>query len=197
MATRLMRVTGDCFRAARVLRRFAADFRVALDRVVGFVELLRFGPRDVFVALFAPADVRFDFDAAVVFRRALLPDDFDAVAIGRFLGEGTKRPSARFGHSIERIDSAVSVRMRDDQASVAPKCSPIRFRPTRRITVSLRIATSGGRRRRGVRRSASVRMGTSPELEQAVVAGRAGETSATEKTAQNRKQTVSAATPEN
>ena len=74
-----MRVTGDCFRLARVLRRFAADFRVAPDRAVGFVELLRFGPRDVFAALFAVADAR--FDAVVVFRRALLPDDFDAVAI--------------------------------------------------------------------------------------------------------------------
>ena len=93
-----MRVTGDCFRAARVLRRFAAGFRVAPDRAVDFVELLRLGPRDVFAALFALADAR--FDAVVVFRRALLPDDFDAVAIDRFLGEGTKRLSARFAHSI-------------------------------------------------------------------------------------------------
>ena len=74
-----MRVTGDCFRAARVPRRFAADFRVAPDRAMGFVELLRFGPREVFAALFALVDAR--FDAVVVFRRALLPDDFDAVAI--------------------------------------------------------------------------------------------------------------------
>jgi hypothetical protein len=71
-----------------VLRRFDADFRVALDRVLGFVELLRFGPRDVFAALFALADAR--FDVVVVFRRALLPDDFDAVAMIGFLGEGTK-----------------------------------------------------------------------------------------------------------
>jgi len=85
-----MRVTGDCFPVARVLRRFAADFRVAPDRAVGFVELLRFGPRDVFAALFALADVR--FDAVVVFRRALLPDDFDAVAIDGFLGEGARSP---------------------------------------------------------------------------------------------------------
>jgi hypothetical protein len=97
-----MRVTGDCFRAARVLRRFAADFRAALDRVEGFVELLRFGPRADLAALFAVAEARFD---AVVFRRALLPDDFDAVAIDRFLGEGTKRRSARFARSSERIDS--------------------------------------------------------------------------------------------
>ena len=92
-----MRATGDCFRAARVLRRFAADFFVALDRAVGLLELFRLGPRDFFAALFALADAR--FDAVVVFRRALLPDDFDAVAIDRFLGEGTKRLSARFAHT--------------------------------------------------------------------------------------------------
>jgi hypothetical protein len=94
----LIRVTGDCFRALRVPRRFAADFRVAPDRAVAFVELLRFGPRADFAALLPLAEARFD---VVVFRRAVLPDDFDAVAIDRFLGEGTKRPSARFAHSIE------------------------------------------------------------------------------------------------
>jgi hypothetical protein len=83
----LIRVTGDCFLADRVPARFAADFRVA-DRAVTFVELFRFGPRPVFAALLARVDGR--FDAAVVFRRAFLPDDFDAVAIDRFLGEGTK-----------------------------------------------------------------------------------------------------------
>jgi hypothetical protein len=78
VATRLIRVTGDCFLAARVPVRFAADFRVP-DRALTFVELFRFGPVDVFAALLARVDER--FDAAVVFRRVFLPDDFDAVAI--------------------------------------------------------------------------------------------------------------------
>ena len=94
MATRLMRVPGDCFRAERVPVRFAEDFRAALDRAVTFFELFRLGPRDVLPALLPRVDGR--FEAAVVFRRAFLPDDFDAVAIDRFLGEGTKRHCARF-----------------------------------------------------------------------------------------------------
>ena len=95
-----MRVTGDCFPAERV--RFAEDFRAAPDRAVTFFELFRFGPRDVLPALLPRVDGR--FEAAVVFRRAFLPDDFDAVAIDRFLGEGTKRPCARFARNDEVDD---------------------------------------------------------------------------------------------
>ena len=79
VATRLIRVTGDCFLAARVPVRLAVDFRVT-DRAVTFVELFRFGRAAVFAALLARVEER--FDAAVVFRRAFWPDDFDAVAIG-------------------------------------------------------------------------------------------------------------------
>jgi len=89
VATRLIRVTGDCFLAVRVPVRLAVDFRVA-DRAVTFVELFRFGRVAVFAALLARVDER--FDAAVVFRRAFLPDDFDAVAIDGILGEGTRHP---------------------------------------------------------------------------------------------------------
>jgi len=78
VATRLIRVTGDCFLAARVPVRLALDFRVA-DRAVTFVELFLFGPVAVLAALLVRGEER--FDAAVVFRRAFLPDDFDAVAI--------------------------------------------------------------------------------------------------------------------
>jgi hypothetical protein len=78
VATRLIRVTGDCFLAARVPARLRVDFRVP-DRAVTFVELFRCGRAAVFVALLARVDERFDAD--VVFRRAFLPDDFDAVAI--------------------------------------------------------------------------------------------------------------------
>jgi len=67
----LIRVTGDCFFAARVPVRLAAGLRV--------LELFRFGPVAVLAPLLARVDER--FDAAVVFRRAFLPDDFDAVAI--------------------------------------------------------------------------------------------------------------------
>ena len=77
VATRLIRVTGDCFLAARVPVRLALDFRVA-DRAVTFVELFLFGPVAVLAALLVRGE---RFDAAVVFRRAFLPDDFDAVAI--------------------------------------------------------------------------------------------------------------------
>ncbi len=94
-----MRVTGDCFRAERVPVRFAEDFRAGPDRAVTFVELFRCGPRDDLAALLPRVDGR--FDAAVVFRRAFLPDDFDAVAIDRFLGEGTRRPCARFARNDE------------------------------------------------------------------------------------------------
>ena len=78
VATRLIRVTGDCFFAARVPVRLAVDFRGA-DRAVTFGALFRFGRVAVFAALLARVDER--LDAAVVFRRAFLPDDFDAVAI--------------------------------------------------------------------------------------------------------------------
>ena len=77
VATRLIRVTGDCFLPARVPVRLAVDFREA-DRAVTFGALFRFGRVAVFAALLARVDDRFD---AVVFRRAFLPDDFDAVAI--------------------------------------------------------------------------------------------------------------------
>ena len=78
VATRLIRVTDDCFLAVRVPVRLAVDFRAA-DPAVTFVELFRFGRVAVFEALLARGDD--PFDAAVVFRRAFLPDDFDAVAI--------------------------------------------------------------------------------------------------------------------
>ena len=74
-----MRVTGDCLPLARLPVRFvAAFFRVAPDRAVTLVALLRFAPLAVFAALFL-AGAR--FDTADVFRRAFLPDDFDAVAM--------------------------------------------------------------------------------------------------------------------
>ncbi len=58
--------------------RLAEDFRVP-DRALTFVDLFLFGPVAVFAALLERVDER--FDAAVVFRRVFLPDDFDAVAI--------------------------------------------------------------------------------------------------------------------
>ena len=78
VATRLIRVTGDCFLAARVPVRFAVDFRVA-DRAATLVELFRFGPVADLAALLVRVEER--FDAAVVFRRSFLPDYVDAVAI--------------------------------------------------------------------------------------------------------------------
>ena len=69
-----MRVTGDCFLAARVPVRLAADFRA-----LTLVELFRFGRVAAFAVVLERVDER--FDAAVVFRRVFLPDDFDAVAI--------------------------------------------------------------------------------------------------------------------
>jgi hypothetical protein len=71
VATRLMRVTGDCLEDARVAVRFA-DFFVAPRR-------LGFALAALFVTRFARVEAR--FDAAADFRRALLPDDFDAVAM--------------------------------------------------------------------------------------------------------------------
>ncbi len=81
-----MRVTGDCFLAARVLERFAADF----FRGAAFDALLVFFLAALFVALFVllfvllfalrgPREAaRFD---AVDDLRAFPPDDFDAVAM--------------------------------------------------------------------------------------------------------------------
>jgi hypothetical protein len=54
------RVTGDCFRLKVCCHRRSLTSVLRRDRAVGFVELLRFGPRDVFAALFAVADARFD-----------------------------------------------------------------------------------------------------------------------------------------
>lgn len=74
-ATRLIRVTGDCFRADRVLFRFvgagrldffAADFGPALRRALVLAALARELAR--FVTL-------------VDFRRDFAPDDFDRVAM--------------------------------------------------------------------------------------------------------------------
>ena len=98
LATRLMRVTGDCLRAVRFAGRFVAALRFAAERVAGLAVVdLRFVPRVGFaVALLAV--VR--FDALVVLRRAFLRDDFDAVAMINFLEEGTGQYCARFEHSI-------------------------------------------------------------------------------------------------
>jgi hypothetical protein len=77
-----MRVTVDCFRA-RVLDRFVAAFRAVPDRAAAFVALFRLGPTAFFLALFAVVLVRAvaRLDADVDLRRALLPDDFDRVAM--------------------------------------------------------------------------------------------------------------------
>jgi len=77
VATRLIRVTGDCLRAAFLLDRFVDDFREAVGRALDFVAPFLFAPRAVFAEL--PPDAR--FDPVAVVRRALLPDDFFAVAI--------------------------------------------------------------------------------------------------------------------
>lgn len=92
-----MRVTGDCFRAPDRLDvdRFAPD-REVLPRFVvllRFAALLRFvTPRVALAELFEPlllrAVVRFDADD---FRRALPPDDFDAVAMMIASEEGCAR----------------------------------------------------------------------------------------------------------
>jgi hypothetical protein len=82
VATRLIRVTGDCFRAARVPVRFADFFALVLRAVPDRPALLALFrlvlPAD-FAAVFLPAEDR--FDALVFLRRTPLPDDFDAVAM--------------------------------------------------------------------------------------------------------------------
>jgi hypothetical protein len=98
-ATRLMRVTGDCFFfAERGAERFTADFLrgAAFDalRVAGLFDLaLDF---DLVFAFVVPREAA-RFDAVDDFR-ALPPDDFDAVAMIVFLVEGTGRQCARFAH---------------------------------------------------------------------------------------------------
>ena len=99
-ATRLIRVTGDCFRADREVFRFvaverldffAADFELPLRRALVFAVVL---PRE---------PVR--FVTLVVFRRDFAPDDFDRVAIvSSLVKEGTPRPFARFARTVERAD---------------------------------------------------------------------------------------------
>jgi hypothetical protein len=119
LATRLIRVTGDCFLDFLAADRFPADFLAALDRAAPFDALLPdallpFVVADVFAAAFAPPLVAplllvalvllrgaVRFDAAVDLRRDFPPDDFDAVAIFEFLEEGTGRSCARFARSAE------------------------------------------------------------------------------------------------
>jgi hypothetical protein len=114
LATRLIRVTGDCFLDFLAADRFPADFLAALDRPALFDALLPFVLADVFAAGFAPPLVAplllvalvllrgaVRFDAAVDLRRDFPPDDFDAVAIFEFLEEGTGRSCARFARSAE------------------------------------------------------------------------------------------------
>jgi len=107
VATRLIRVTGDCFLAVRLVVRFDADFfRGVVDLAEVLVPALRFREPVLLAALFAdavfvlarrPAAVR--FDAADDLPRAFPPDDFDAVAMISFLEEGAARLCARFAHS--------------------------------------------------------------------------------------------------
>jgi hypothetical protein len=97
-----MRVTGDCFLAARFAGRFAVDF-FALERETTFGAFFRFVPAEAFVAGFAllfllallvlPRAAP-PFDAAVDLLRDFPPDDFDAVAIIEFL-EGRYRALLR------------------------------------------------------------------------------------------------------
>ena len=105
LATRLIRVTGDCFRAARLVGRFEADFFAAPERAATFGALFRLVPV-VFAADFAllflaavpdlPVLPRaaVPFDAAADLPRDFPPDDFDRVAIIEFL-EGRYRTSLR------------------------------------------------------------------------------------------------------
>jgi hypothetical protein len=92
VATRLMRVTGDGFFAARVV--FAADFFTGF---LDFAALLRLAALfdalldalfdalfDAFFALLLPRDAA-RFDAVDDLRRAFPPDDFDAGAMIDFL----------------------------------------------------------------------------------------------------------------
>ena len=101
-----MRVTGDCFLAARFAGRFAADF-FALERETTFGAFFRFVPAEAFVAGFALVFVPVfvlallvlpraapAFDAAVDLLRDFPPDDFNAVAIIEFL-EGRYRAFLR------------------------------------------------------------------------------------------------------
>ena len=99
-ATRLIRVTGDCFRADRDVFRFvaverldffAADFELPLRRALAFAVVL---PRE---------PVR--FVTPVVFRRDFAPDDFDRVAI--------------FSSSLRKV------RLDHSQDSRAPSSAPI------------------------------------------------------------------------
>ena len=103
-ATRLIRVTGDCFRAERALFFFAAAGR----RVDFFAAALEPPPRRALVfAVLLP----FEPDrllALVVFRRVFAPDDLDRVAMfsSSLKKEGTTRPFARFAHTAERAISS-------------------------------------------------------------------------------------------
>jgi hypothetical protein len=122
VATRLIRVTGDCFRAARVVLRFDADepravfffaavFDVAARLVFVFAAALPREPARVFVAGF----------------RAFLPDDFFPVAIFSSSEGRYAHLCARFARSDEPVDC----------------CDYCGHRYVRRkITRSLRIATS-------------------------------------------------------
>ena len=88
VATRLMRVTGDCLRAVAVDVRLAADFFRAPDFAEPVAALFRLAAFLVFAERLVPrAPAR--FDAVDVLRRAFPPDDFDAGAMITFLKEGT------------------------------------------------------------------------------------------------------------
>jgi hypothetical protein len=78
-----MRVTGDCFLAGRVLDFFVADFRAPPDRAATLVAIFRFVADATLLLVFAVLLVRAvaRLDADVDLRRALAPDDFDAVAM--------------------------------------------------------------------------------------------------------------------
>jgi len=123
-ATRLIRVTGDCFRADRVLFRFVAAGR--LDFLAADFEP---APRRALVlAVVLPRELA-RFVTLVVFRRDFARDDFDRVAMSVPRREGTTRPFARFAHAVVRaiFDGLSHARSRN-----------------RRITWSLRFAS--GRR---------------------------------------------------
>jgi hypothetical protein len=102
VATRLIRVTGDCLGADRVLLRFvaavpradffAADFDGPVFRALVFATLL----------LRAPAR----FVALGVFRRAFPPDDFGRVAI--------------FSSSLGRYDSTIRKIRARRRANISP-----------------------------------------------------------------------------
>ena len=121
VATRLMRVTGDCLRAARVVLRFDADDPRA---VFFFAAVFDAAARLVFVFAAAlprePARFVADF-------RALPPDDFVPVAIFSSSEGRYARLCARFA--------------RNDEPVVCRDCCRNTC-PPRKITCSLRIATS-------------------------------------------------------